>query len=294
MAGVRLRLGVYAFIAAASASCGLFFSVDGYVGPSNDGGIGGDAGPGDGRSPADADASVDVVPDGMDARSTEGGGFCTGYPNALFCDDFDEGPFGAKWDATVPSSWTFATLSLSDAQALSPPYSMLAQVLPDDSGAMNWAFAMLGASAGPVPAKLRASFDLYVDTLVNHSAEIPFVGLEDGVNEYTFYLFVRPDGVVFFDEDLLDGGTSQYTIGQTPSLVGSWTRAILELDLGASPTFTLTMQQPPGNAVPPVAKSVPISFGTATLVLPTAGLYGIFTNGTQCAYYVDNVLLEAE
>jgi hypothetical protein len=297
----RLRRVAGVAIAGLCAACGIFFPIDGYEGAAADGA----ADQLESQPPPDVQETADSRDGGPPGDAgdapfseAEAAVACPGHPNAIFCDDFDHGPFAANWKATASATWTNATLSLSDAQAWSQPYSMYALVFPE--AGPPGAAATLAADAPMVPGKLRASYDLYVEALTNHSAEIALVDLDAGQHYYSFYLFVRPTDAVTptfdlgEDSDLVDGGQQIFPVGAaTAMLVGHWVRAILDLDLGATANFTLTVESPPGTSAVPLVQNVPITFQGATGVTARAGLDFILTPAT-CSFYVDDVVIEAE
>jgi hypothetical protein len=312
-------------LVASTVSCGLVFSLDGYEGPADastdatsqdgtsavhdagsepfDGGTTDSASPppdGPGVDGSGEDAGVVDAPstDAFDAGNPQA---CPGHPTAIFCDDFDQGTFGAKWNASPESLQT--TLSLSDAQASSPPSSMYVSVWADASvpEAVGYLADEIDGSA---PSTLRVSFDFFVDAIALRSAQVSIVGLTDGINVDTFYLRINGAGgnvnVFQVGQDLADGGEQSYPIDASDSIepFGQWVRAILMLNLGSTPTYQLTLERPPGALAAPITPSVPVILDVSPArVLALAGLEAlVFSTGqpSTCSFYVDNVVVESE
>jgi hypothetical protein len=311
-------------LAASTASCGLFvLSLDGYEGHADAGvdaanptdaadmpetSIPGDAvgepfdgGVVDSASPAKDGSGTDAMQ--LDATTTDvfdsgDSPACPpGHPTAIFCDDFDHGPLGATWNASPAPRQT--TLSLSDAEASSPPSSMHVEVWADASPPRASGF--LASTIDAVPSKLRASFDLWVDAMPSRSSQVSIVGLTDGTNTDTFYLRMNGSGtsveILYVGEDeSRDGGEQQLALSASVPL-GAWVRAILDLDLGAK-TMNLTLETPPGTLGVPVAEGVPITLDlTPVSVVALAGLDALVFGAGQpstCSFYVDNVVVESE
>jgi hypothetical protein len=104
-----LRFEHAAACALAISACTLLDPLDGY-GPQADGG----------------DATSDTIVPKSDASP------CGAQHQ--FCDDFDNGPFAAKWDFVNTSDGPDASMGLSDAQFVSPPFAMQVNGIPNNTG----------------------------------------------------------------------------------------------------------------------------------------------------------------
>jgi hypothetical protein len=243
-------------------------------------------------SPEDAGLSADATSDGIAATDASDSG-CPGYPQAIFCDSFDDGPLGAHWTNPFKDD---GTLTLSDALSTSPPSSLAVDIAPSETDSAG---AELTFDLPSAPQRLRSSFDVYFETLDNRSAVIGTISRRDGIHSYDVGLVAGAGGmrIVEGDDLLLDGGSFTAPHAFQRIALKTWTRVIIEVDYGgsgAAPTLTLTLQQRPGIPATPALDHVPI---TPTLVGRStrfsAGVEYIAAGRTaEVRMYIDNVVLE--
>jgi hypothetical protein len=246
---------------------------------------------GDARVDGAMDASpVDAGRDaGGDRGITEAA--CPGYPDAIFCDDFDHGPFGARWTS---ESVLFGSVSASDAQVVSAPLALFAEI--DDGGSTGEGLASLDLKFAQAFSRIRNSYDIYFDQIGARSAAIGSVYHIAGSTSYFgLYLFAHggPTMEVVQEGSLPDGG-EEFLGTMFPGIpLRTWTRIILDVDFGAL-TFTLSRETPPGATPDVVIPSTPIEptiAGTSSEVI--GGIeYVVFPETTGWRVYVDNVVIE--
>jgi hypothetical protein len=218
---------------------------------------------------------------------------CPGYADALLCDNFDQSPLGALWSQ---QSLVAGALTLSSAKAVSSPNALLSVI--NANGTSGEGSASLVYTAARTFSKLRNSYDVYIDQVGQRSAAVGSIYLLDGLRYYGVYLFVRGGGTamdIAEDGIIADGGDNitLHSFSQFP--LQTWIRVILEVDYGASPTLTLTLQDPPGTAATPVLNAIPIvPTITGTTMSAYAGIdYVAFPETTGWQVYTDNVVIEA-
>jgi len=228
---------------------------------------------------------------------------CPGHPYAILCDTFDDGPMLQGWSSV--SLTDGGTLELSDGAWVSPPLSLLAG-LPSyaEAGSLyNSASAALVLDV-PMPLdKVRSTYDVYFDSFGEHAATIGGVYLVNGFTSYGLTLFAHSNSMAIEEDgagDLPDGGSSQVVHYFTPSIPGqTWTRLILDIDFvgsdGGGPSYTLTVESPPGTPATPFAP-VPITVtltGAASTQVFAGVNYEYPLSVTPWRVYVDNVIIEA-
>jgi hypothetical protein len=288
-----LRRAAYvAGIAATASACSLIFGLDGYEG--RDASAGGQEGGTDASSEA-------TGADATDADAADSG--CPGHPTAILCDNFDDGPLGAKWDATLAP--LHANLALSDAESVSSPFSLLASVAFSDASDAPSAAAELSAYVPYVPSKMRISYNVMLGEPppAGHSVAIGAVYFNGPLQaSYGIYLFVKtdvPDLTMYIAEDAVEGDGGTYFLTHTFQSFGTnkWTHVILDLDLGPAPSVTLTLEQPP--SAPPDA-STPVIMGSPLTPIPgatsmnmNAGIDFVLLPAGWTVY-VDDVVFETE
>ena len=241
-----------------------------------------------------------VEPDqfAVDASDEDAGLRCDSA-SAIFCDDFDQGPFGAKWTKTNASPG--ATVALDDGGAAapipSPPFALSAATPPTDGGASL--SASLELDLATTMHHVRSGYDLYIDALSLNSCAIGGLYQVDGVtNAYGFSLLAKPGTTSLYIEgtnDLPDGGSTSDARTMTPIPMQTWVRVVLDVDFDGG-TLTLTIESPPGVPATPTFDHVPIApLATAPSMHLFAGIqyvYGFMPN-PECRVYVDDVLLES-
>jgi hypothetical protein len=218
---------------------------------------------------------------------------CPGYTDALLCDNFDQSPLGALWNQ---QSLIAGALTLSSAKAFSPPNALLSVINPN--GTSGEGSASLVYTAGQTFNKVRNSYDVYIDQAGQRSAAIGSIYLLNGLRYYGVYLFVHAGGTVMniAEEGIIADGGDDTTLHSFPVFpLQTWIRVILEVDYGASPTVTLTLQDPPGTPATPVLNAIPIvPTITGASMSAYAGIdYVAFPETTGWQVYTDNVVLEA-
>jgi hypothetical protein len=245
---------------------------------------------------ADANDAGDAPVDSPGDAPTDAGPDvgCPGHPAAIFCDNFDDGPLGARWSS---KSVTNGTLTLSTAQAQSSPYSLLATVDPSDGGATGSSAALL-LEVGSAFPHVRSTYDVYIDKVGARSAALGSVYVNNGVNHYGVYLIMRSDGGVAVQEDgiLPDGGDLSPDYYLNPAIPRqSWTRVVLDVELGAKPNVTVMLEVPPFFAPSkPVLDHQAIT-PTVSGVTTTyyAGIEYDKSETLGWRFFIDNVVLEA-
>jgi len=106
-----------------AAACTLAVSVDGLTGGASDGGV--DAPGVPEAAPGTPEAGLDAAVEASDAIAA------TDACDADFCDDFDDGPLGARWSRVVHSDG--GSIALDTTAFRSPPNSLLTSL--GDGGA---------------------------------------------------------------------------------------------------------------------------------------------------------------
>jgi hypothetical protein len=220
-----------AAIIAGAAACSLLTNLDGLSG-----GPDGPDGAPDG-SLADAGTVHDdaVAPQADGGRDGESDGpFCAALgDSATYCEDFDEVPFGAKYERFVDDG---GALALDPASAASPPNalrsSMAAAAAPPKC---RYAFykRALGTTFG---ASARFEYDVRIGHVLDQggfpsllSTNSVDVSAPDGGTSCSYYLTLAPEGAVLVIEPVLDLTPSQQIPVTTTLTVGKWMRVGIEV-----------------------------------------------------------------
>jgi hypothetical protein len=211
------------------------------------------------------DAGSELAPTPPPASGADGGDAardadprCPDHPNALFCDDFDHGPLGGTWSRREVADG--GALTLTGASFVTPPSALVATTEAEPGtifGAAN-----LQVDLGVPPRRVRMQFDLYLDAVGSRSAGVGDLVLHEGLESYDIYLFVHggsPAAGLREDITFADGGGPAIEHALPGLLaVHTWTRVIIEADLGAR-TASVTLEVPPGTPASPALDHVAIS-----------------------------------
>lgn len=186
----------------------------------------------------------DPVGDGSTLQRTEGGdpqndaaveadattdGGVTGCPGD-FCDDFDEGAVGAKWNEAVILG---GAVAYDDGGYVSAPQSLRASVPSGTDNVVRRAYLRKNL---PVPTSIRCSFSIKINSA--YAAGVRYMDFfklraeAPNIEEYELRWGVRT-GMSALREDVFfsDGGCDcpRKSNDQMPALpVGQWVRVMLE------------------------------------------------------------------
>jgi hypothetical protein len=213
-----------------------------------------DATGGDGNLEADADAGVTA--------------WCDTQPAALFCDDFDAAPKGARWSAGETTLGAASTL-LDSTDAVSAPSSLLLEV-PASSGVGHVESLLTHAMAAS--GSVSVSFDVRADSI--DTAEVGIVRVQVGV-DHNFVLFVRKGpGASYLQEN---SAAPPVFHGLQPGIAwtSGWQRVAIEIDDGSPRRASVRLDgalvlAPVDTTAPPEPVSS-ISLGAVWASTPTAG-----------------------
>jgi hypothetical protein len=246
----------------------------------------------DGRADAaeastEFDASDGATYDALDASDAfaveagfDGASPCRPAPpsNALLCDDFDDGVFGAVWDTPVD-----VMLQVDDAAARSPPYSLLAHA---DSTATSH---VLVARLQPLSDtdNIRVALDLLVDESVG---AYPFGLVFQGNGDYRISLNLDPDrpGV----GEAWNGSFPQHDVRPSPAPFppGTWVHVELSVYRRASPSVELRVD---GQLFGPWSLTSLDAGGASIVTCPCVLRLGLYYAGKGVTWHAhfDNVLV---
>jgi len=217
------------------------------------------------------DGGVDAGSDVFDALvETSAPSGC----DASFCDDFDDGGLGARWDQVIgDAGW----LSL-DAPALSPPRSLAAG---SDGGV---GFEFLEKFLTPTQ-RLHCTFQLMVDTMPTDYVDIFTIDHPGStfVSSDTIFYIGQPGAAMREDVYELDGGCACPFVESTstPFATGFWAPVDILYDFQTVTWSINGIQQQ--NAV------------RATTPRTLAISLGIRVDGAQSvSYHVDDLVCQVE
>jgi hypothetical protein len=248
-----------------------------------------DAGGGD----ATADVTNDVAKDGtpatdatLDGGPTDAGLDVKTSPCAVqhtFCDDFDDGSLGSRWDKTENGGG--GTLSQSTT-AVTPPYSFQAQV----PGGSNHPYALLQKF-------------LTASQHIHYECDIMIIGSQTTNFEIDYYdLAFVPTGFTYGNfnlERLNSGGTSEeiatadgadadtFNDDNISEEFTSWKHLVADVDYTKS-TFTVTVD---GATIDAMSMKPPLASAPSTLgvgLTYSAGLTATWT------ILIDNVVIDVQ
>ena len=217
-----------ASLVALTGACTLFVSVspDEYsqgARPSGDGGADG---------PNDAP--------GTDVDADAGGTIASSHCDATFCDDFDEGPLGARWTRKEVFG---ADLALVPSTASAP--NALRLSLPAQAGTTE----RVGLLAKDVsfPTHVRCSFKLFTATTIASGRDVEVLSYRARLGDtfYGVYLKVG-DNEIYLREEITGDST---TYSEVPASLGQSTWLDVELDAQLGKAATLKVDGEPVSIV---------------------------------------------
>ncbi len=262
---MRRALAFAALVLAVGAACASFGSGNDAT-PAPDGGAESAAPP----PPADAAPDADAGP------------WCARQTGLLFCDDFDDGPLGAKWDRSYVAVGTLAL----DPNANSPPNALLATLPAASSGVPQ--MALYKAFGGLQPRRVTIGVDVFVEAFddAGAPADVAHVSIFSGALFYTLTVNDGANGPLLAEDTNTDGGIPQnvHRIG-TKLPHGRWTRVsidgVIRPDAGP-PLVTVAFdgaQVLTDNITPTVSEGGVIAVaGMWTADVPTGGWTVRFDN----------------
>jgi len=278
-----MRLGrAFAGLALAivAASCSL--SLDGFsTGVDADGGTGGDGAAPPNAPPGTPPANVPPgqpppVPPGAPPPPGDDGGttFCATHTSATFCEDFDQGALGAKWDDTTEMNNGTLTLSTTDAPP-SPPNALFAVSATNLAGSNRTIFAKKLPSASAITVEL----DIKLAQVGAATTRTSFVMV--GLGTHAIGIGMHPNSTDYVE--FANSTTTMANAGSAPA-VGTWTHFKLDVVLGAAPSATITNG---GTAATPMTLDPSFVAGASNLQI---GLVFVESTATAWQYRVDNVI----
>jgi hypothetical protein len=248
----------------------------------------------DARPKMDQESDAQPPADGgSDAPTDAPSPPCPGYPDAIVCDDFDDGPIGPPWTESVARG----SLSLSKAQSWTAPTSLFSEIY-SEAGTSGEGTASLVFQIPHAIGKIRNTFDVYFDQIGQRSAALGSVYANDGLLNYEVAIFARGGGGeldLFEDGTLADGGELSVTHKFYPTVpLQMWMRLIMDIDFDAPATVTITLESPPGTPATPFP-AIPITPTNKVVTMSViAGIEFVVDPETiGWRTYVDDVLVEA-
>ena len=181
----------------------------------------------DAAPPKEADAGADAAPDAPVTK-----GFCASLAaKPRFCDDFD--------DADLKNNWDVATIvngdgDLDPTDATSPPASFAVETAPLGNG--QAANVHLRATATGAPTgHVKLTFSVRLATTTFTQGVVAIATLDVSQTHF-FTLYLRdgdPTAPAATLEETTASGTTRHLLTKVPP-ANTWTRATIDLDLGAS------------------------------------------------------------
>ena len=181
--------------------------------------------------PGDAGLGADAGEGGRerDAADASGQTWCdTRAPVPIFCDDFDRGELGARWDFFLKSPPGTATLDATRARSAPNALAVATRkVLAAEFGSI-----LLRKTVGGSPARARLGFDLFADA-TQPSGTLAVATL-DLAADHLLTLYLRDEnaggpGAALVEVPPGGGPAARYALAVTPA-VGQWTRVELDVD----------------------------------------------------------------
>ena len=277
---MRQRITVAGAYAALAMACGS--GTGGAIGPtdaSGDGTAAADA-PDDAGADGASDAGADTLVEAESGAPT----WCDGLsPKPAFCDDFDRGAVGARWDAIVQT--TGSSLAFDQAIFVSAPQSIAMRSKNANSGEVGSVLLRKTVLASPARAKL--SFDFAGDPVPASGGPVWIATLDVSLN-HLFTLYLRDDGTTpapALVEQAPVVGQTRNTFA-LPATTGQFVRVEIDLDLSAQKADVRF-----GGTT--VLSQIAIAGGAAS---EATVRIGALTNGPQPAYAArfDNLTLELQ
>ncbi len=231
-------------LGAAAIHCSLTTSLDGLAGGATP--DAGDAAVTD--APADAPLGDALVLDSSVESGSDGGRYCSTLGSTpAFCDDFDdEGPF-IKWSGSEigPSGSVVRDRSASQ----SAPNSLLATSGPSADSTT----AYLRVTSPSSVRRVRVAYDLRVESRDSQSAcaEVSYIRFGTANRAHAFYLRLNggatPSAGFTAQAYLPDAAVPQNSVSFAGNPFASWTRVVIDYDLGAAPHVSVTLDGVPAG-----------------------------------------------
>lgn len=223
-----------------------------------------DAGPADGAA---GDAALgDGASDGSKAdASAKDAAAC---PDGSFCDDFDDGPLGARW-STID---TFdGVLALSDASVSAP--NGLRMELAAPAGAERRAALVKNFAVSAAPTRVVCSVSLRLTTRIGGTGDDLELFEIDQQGATYDTVFIKVSATQTFLREEHTGGDGGFA-SQTKALAtnaggipdGTWTRVVLDVN-GATKSATLSITPEGGSTTPLVMSSLTLAKSVTKLTL---------------------------
>jgi hypothetical protein len=256
-----MRRTAFGAIALLVAGCSLFVDLNGLS---------------DSAGGADA-----LVPEGsaMDGAQTNDGSSQEAPPfecpdASIVCDDFDDGPLGAKWTAVTIQN---GTLAIDDAASFSPPNSLLV-TLPDNPGRLTRYNRLEKSITGL--SSIDCRFEVRLDaTDSTSSSDVALLGLilsPAGYTNYQVIVDLQAQGL-FLEQDTdtgKDGGSLSHYDNLTAFSSGVWTNVHITTDLGTIQVFVDDVRVYSQPILKPISQATgSIYFGQAHDSEPPAWTY---------------------
>jgi hypothetical protein len=206
--------------------------------PGSDSGRGGDDAPSEGASDAGADAR-------------------TPCPDGGFCDDFDNGPLGARWSNENQDRGTISLV----ADAVTPPSSFRTDItVANFAGSTS-----LVKTISPGPRKVRCELDVKLLSGAPSAGEvdlIDFIMRTAGNHHVYFAAFDGTFAVAEFAPGQ-DGGADLDRVSNVPPLpTGKWVHVVFETDgQSASVSYDGAVKGTLGSLSTPNASGRDLAFG---------------------------------
>lgn len=181
----------------------------------------------------DAGASIgdDGGGGGGDAQASPDGFCATQSAGTSFCTDFDEGSITGGWTATQVGD--AGRLSLDFAQFRSAPGALLSAV----STSATSQYARLARSFPSQVTKVRVAFDMRLGAVGPGPTSVVSVWFTPANHRITFELQSTVLLTIFESSGT---GTQNHTTTKTVA-AGTWVHAVLDIDLGAARTTSLSL-----------------------------------------------------
>ncbi len=228
------------------------------------------------------ETGVDVKTDTTSPIDGGDGGLCS--VAHTFCDDFDEGGVGARWDLLQPYG---GTLAYTDA-AVSPPNALEVTASASlDAGITAMVKHFISAAS-----KIHLEMDLQTDCEAVSEVDLVDVIPSTAPNPYSsvdLLLWQHQDAgyiEVDYNATPVDAGTSANAPISVP-FGGGYRHFIIQYDLVAQ-ALTVTI-----DGVVEAKLDLPIAITPSTFDLSLGVLYHSKLGTTDCHVRVDNVVVDA-
>ncbi len=209
----------------------------------------------DRASATDGGADVSSLDAATDALAADGGIVC----DATFCDDFDDGPVGAKWSRAIVNK---GSIDLAT-KYTSAPSALRARFFGSDS--TDDRYAMLERDLG-TGTRVRCDFSMSVTARADRDVNDPFRirTTAPGVSDYLLYLVLPAAGGIALADDIQysDGGCAcpQRLTSFDSFPIGAWRRITIETDFTTA-TLSVDGAVVVTNTFGPIVPNGPIVVG---------------------------------